>query len=67
MKDSILILCGDKRSTELCRLLETEDRPVRHIPALPDYVKLWSAIEQAKVIVLPTPVSRGPFLPATTH
>ena len=59
MKETILILGGDARNDRLCRLLETDGRPVRHFPALPDGTALRVAIAQAAIIVLPTPVSRG--------
>ena len=59
MKETILILGGDARNEQLCRLMETDGRPVRHLPALPDGDALRTAIEQAAILVLPTPVSRG--------
>lgn len=59
MKETILILGGDARNERLCRLMETDGRPVRHLPALPDGDALRTAIEQAGILVLPTPVSRG--------
>ncbi len=59
MKETILILGGDARSERLCRLMETDGRPVRHLPALPRGDALRTAIEQAGILVLPTPVSRG--------
>ena len=34
MKETILILGGDARNERLCRLMETDGRPVRHLPAL---------------------------------
>lgn len=62
MKETILILGGDARNEQLCRLMETDGRPVRHLPALPDGDALRTAIEQAAILVLPTPVSRGEAL-----
>ena len=59
MKETILILGGDARSERLCRLMETDGRPVRHLFALPGGDALRTAIEQAGILVLPTPVSRG--------
>ena len=59
MKETILILGGDARNEQLCRLMETDGRPVRQLPALPDGDALRTVIEQAAILVLPTPVSRG--------
>ena len=59
MKETILILGGDARSERLCRLIKNDGCPVRHFPALPGGETLRAAIEQATIIVLPTPVSRG--------
>ena len=59
MKETILILGGDARNEQLCRLMEADGRPVRHLPAMPGGDALRTAIEQAGILVLPTPVSRG--------
>ena len=59
MKETILILGGDARNERLCRLMETDGRPVRHLPALPDGDTLQRVMQQADIVVLPTPVSRG--------
>lgn len=62
MKETILILGGDARNEQLCRLMETDGRPVWHLPALPDGDTLQGVMQQADIVVLPTPVSRGEAL-----
>lgn len=62
MKETILILGGDARNEQLCRLMETDGCPVRHLPALPDGDTLQRVMQQADIVVLPTPVSRGEAL-----
>ena len=62
MKGTILILCGDARSSRLCDLLEQDGNAVRRFSALPSDRELQSEIQRSDILVLPTPVTRGESL-----